>query len=123
MWQGVSKIRENRLESPNFIFCLRKHKVQFLLCWVGIHCGIYKYSYNISNTSYLNSLPPSFYFISLSRHSWNSFDRYHFSVYIHAHTVLALYLPSHALSKRPTPSHCTNPLLGGPVMLFCFPIL
>jgi hypothetical protein len=26
-----------------------------LLCWVGIHGGIYKGSYNISNISYLNS--------------------------------------------------------------------
>jgi hypothetical protein len=28
-----------------------------LLCWVGVHCGIYKSSYNVSNISYLNSLP------------------------------------------------------------------
>jgi hypothetical protein len=28
-----------------------------LLCWVGLHCGIYKCSYNISNLSYLNSSP------------------------------------------------------------------
>jgi hypothetical protein len=26
----------------------------FLLCWVGVHCGIYKCSYNISNISYLS---------------------------------------------------------------------
>jgi hypothetical protein len=30
-------------------------KISFLLCWVGIHCDIYKSSYNISNVSYLNS--------------------------------------------------------------------
>jgi hypothetical protein len=29
-----------------------------LLCWVGIYCGIYKDSYNVSNISYLNSPPP-----------------------------------------------------------------
>jgi hypothetical protein len=29
-----------------------------LLCWVGVHCGIYKGSYNVSNISYLNSPPP-----------------------------------------------------------------
>jgi hypothetical protein len=28
-----------------------------LQCWVGVHCGIYKSSYNISNISYLNSHP------------------------------------------------------------------
>jgi hypothetical protein len=31
-----------------------------LLCWVGVHCGIYKSSYHISNISYLNSSHPSF---------------------------------------------------------------
>jgi hypothetical protein len=34
-----------------------------LLCWVGIHCSIYKGSYNVSNTSYLNSPPPLVSFI------------------------------------------------------------
>jgi hypothetical protein len=29
-----------------------------LLCWVGVHCGIYKSFYNVSNIPYLNSLPP-----------------------------------------------------------------
>jgi hypothetical protein len=29
-----------------------------LLCWVGVHCSIYKGSYNVSNISYLNSPPP-----------------------------------------------------------------
>jgi hypothetical protein len=37
----------------------------FLLCWVGVHCGIYKSSYNVSNLSYFNSPPPPFSFISL----------------------------------------------------------
>jgi hypothetical protein len=47
-----------------------------LLCWVGVHCGIYKSSYNISNISHLNSPPPLFFFISsplidvFSRHVW-----------------------------------------------------
>jgi hypothetical protein len=29
-----------------------------LLCWLGVHCGIYKGSYNVSTVSYLNSPPP-----------------------------------------------------------------
>jgi hypothetical protein len=32
------------------------------VCWVGVHCGIYKSSYNIS---YLNSPPPPFSFIPI----------------------------------------------------------
>jgi hypothetical protein len=34
-----------------------------VLLIVGVQCGIYKSSYNISNISYLHSLPPPFFFI------------------------------------------------------------
>jgi hypothetical protein len=37
----------------------------FFLCWVGVHCGIYKTSYNVSNISHLNSPPPPFSFYPL----------------------------------------------------------
>jgi hypothetical protein len=37
-----------------------------LLCLVGVHCDIYKDSYNISNILYVISSPPPFYFISPS---------------------------------------------------------
>jgi hypothetical protein len=33
------------------------------LCWVRIHCGIYKDFYNISNILYLNLPTPPFSFI------------------------------------------------------------
>jgi hypothetical protein len=50
--------------------------------------------------------PPSFSFIP--PHSWSSFNRYHFSVYvyIHVYTVFALNSPSHTLSPPSPPSHC-----------------
>jgi hypothetical protein len=32
---------------------------------LGVHCGVYKSSYNMSNISYWNSPPPSFSFIPL----------------------------------------------------------
>jgi hypothetical protein len=35
-----------------------------LLCWMGLHCGIYKCSYDTSNISYFNSSPPLFSFIT-----------------------------------------------------------
>jgi hypothetical protein len=42
------------------------HLSTFLFsCCVGVQCDIYKCSQNTSNISYLNSLPPPFYFISL----------------------------------------------------------
>jgi hypothetical protein len=42
------------------------------LHFIGVHCGIYKSSYNVSNISYLNSPPPPLCFISSSPHSWRS---------------------------------------------------
>jgi hypothetical protein len=75
----------------------------FLLCLVGVHCGIYKSSYNISNTSYLNSPPPHLPLPTF----WNSFSWYHFFIYIHVYTVFALYSPSHALSQPPPTSQWT----------------
>jgi hypothetical protein len=54
-----------------------------------------KTSYNVSNKSYLNSLPPPFSFISPALHSWNSFNR-HFYIYIHVYrfcTVFTLLPP------------------------------
>jgi hypothetical protein len=53
-----------------------------LLCWVVVPCGIYKSSYNMSNTSYLNSPLPQVSFIPLP------FDRSHFSIFIHEYIVL-----------------------------------
>jgi hypothetical protein len=74
-------------------------------CWAGWgpHCGFYKSS---SNISYLNSCPPPFSFIH--PYSWNSFNRYHFSIYIHVNIVFALYSPSHILFPSPPPLNGTN---------------
>jgi hypothetical protein len=94
-----------------------------LLCWVGIHCGIYKSSYNISNLSYLNSPCPPFSFISLSPHSWKSFNRSYFSIYIHVYTVCALYSFFYILSPPFPHSHwyqCPRQdLFCPPVLQFC----
>jgi hypothetical protein len=65
---------------------------------LGLHCGIYRSPSNISNISYLNSPPPSFSFILLYTHSRNSFNRFHFSIYIHVlYTVFVLYSPFYTL--------------------------
>jgi hypothetical protein len=71
-----------------------------LLCWVGIHSGIYKNSYNVSNIWYLDSPPPLLTLIP--PHSWNRFNRCHFVFayictqylhLIHLHTLFSHYLP------------------------------
>jgi hypothetical protein len=49
---------------------------------LGVHCSIYKGSYNVSNISF---------FPSPSSDSWNSFNRYHFCMYIHVYTLFAPY--------------------------------
>jgi hypothetical protein len=53
-------------------------------------------------------------------HSWNSFNRSHFSIYIHVYKIFAPYSPSYTLSLYPLPSHWYH-LLGQD--LFCFPVL
>jgi hypothetical protein len=58
---------------------------------LGVHCDIYKSSYNISQ---LNSPPPSLSFIPTSPYSWNSFNRTYFSIFIHGYLIFPLYSPS-----------------------------
>jgi hypothetical protein len=54
---------------------------------------------------YLNSCPLSFSCILSSPHSWNSFNRSHFSIYTHVYTVFAPYSPSHTLFPPLPPFH------------------
>jgi hypothetical protein len=68
----------------------------------------FKRSYNISNISYLNSPPTPFFFILSSPNSWNSFTRYHFSIYIHVYTVFVTHSPSHTLSPHLSPPTGNN---------------
>jgi hypothetical protein len=42
-------------------------------------------------------------------HSWNSFNRSHFSIYTHLYILLPPYLPSYTLSPHPLPSHSYQP--------------
>jgi hypothetical protein len=107
-----------------FLFCLF-----VLFCFVfpflnycagGVHYGSYKSSYNIPNVSYLNSSPPLFSLILASPYAWNSFNRSHFSIYIHVYTVFAPYSPSYILSPHPLSSHWYQPPRQD---LFCPPVL
>jgi hypothetical protein len=51
-------------------------------------------------------------------HSWNSFNRYHFPIYMHVYTECIQYSPSHALS----PSH-SSPTGTNPPGRTCFALL
>jgi hypothetical protein len=60
-----------------------------------------KLSQYINYISCLNSPSLSFSFIPFSPHSWNTFSRYHFSIYIHVYIVFPLYSPSQTLPPPP----------------------
>jgi hypothetical protein len=96
--------------------------IKYFIFVLGLHCDIYQSSYNISNTSNLNSPPPSFSFISLP-HSWNNFNRSHCSNYIHVYTVFEPYSSTHSLSPSTPTSHWCQPLQAGPVLASCSLIL
>jgi hypothetical protein len=83
----------------------------------GILWHLQKFLWYI-NIPYLNSPPPSFSFVL---HSWNSFNRYLFSIYIHVYTVFVPYSHSHTLSPSPPPSHCyqSPPRRTCSALLFC----
>jgi hypothetical protein len=101
----------------------RKILAFFLMVVLGVHCGIYKSSCNMSNISYLNSLLSSFSFSFIPPchiPAYNSFNRSHFSSYIHVYTVFVPYSTSHTLSSHPPPSHWYQLIRQD---LFCPPIL
>jgi hypothetical protein len=66
MIKTPSKLRIENVETEKVSYVKKKLTENFvligeifflLLCWVEIHCGIYKGSYSLSNISYLNSPP------------------------------------------------------------------
>jgi hypothetical protein len=88
----------------------------FFYCFAGGTLWHLQNSYNISNISFLNSLPPPFSFILPFRHSWSSLNRYHFSIYIHMCAVFGqCTLPHPFLNYSPT-SHSYHPLIQD---IFC----
>jgi hypothetical protein len=87
----------------------------FFIVVLGVHCGIYKSSYNVSTISYLNSPPLPVSFILPFPHSWNTFNS-HFSISIYVYTVFALYSPSHVLP----PPHWYQPPLSRTCSAFLF---
>jgi hypothetical protein len=68
------------LEDMVQIVSLFKYFFNVFIIVLGVHCDIYKSSYNIPS---LNSPPPPFSFIPPSSYSWNCFNRSHFSLCIH----------------------------------------
>jgi hypothetical protein len=47
LWKGILSVIPVPNIMPDDFFL-------FLFCFVGVHCGIYKVSYNVSNMSYFN---------------------------------------------------------------------
>jgi hypothetical protein len=55
---------------------------------------------SVSNISHMNSPPLPFSFITLLLHSWSSFNRCHFCIYIHVHTLFCTNSPSYPFSQH-----------------------
>jgi hypothetical protein len=90
-----------------------------LLCWVGYILACMQVLYQI--LSYLNSSPLLFSFIPSSPNSWNSFNRYHFCIYIHVYSFFSLYSPSYPFSRSPcSASHWCQPSTMGTIWLQLF---
>jgi hypothetical protein len=88
-----------------------------LLYWMGVHCGIYKSSYHISNISYLHSPPPSFSFILPFPHS----NRYHFfSFHTYVHSTCTINHPPMSFPHLLPPLTNTIPTRQD---LFCLPVI
>jgi hypothetical protein len=68
---------------------------------------------------YLNSSPSPFILL-YSPHSWNSFNRNDFSIYMYVCTLFALYSPSYILSPTLPPFHWYYALPSGRT---CFALL
>jgi hypothetical protein len=95
-----------------------------LLCCVGLHCSIYKSSYNVSNISYLNLPPPPFSFIH--PYPIPGIVSTDIILYLHTrvHSICTIFTLSSLLSSTllrlvPTPSL----LQAGAVLLSCSPML
>jgi hypothetical protein len=78
------------------LFFLQIPKIYFLILFfniivLGVHYDIYKSSYII-----VEFTSPSFSFIY--PHSWSSFNRSHFSIYMHVYLLFPPYSPSYTFS-------------------------
>jgi hypothetical protein len=89
-------------------------KSSFLLfCSIGVHCGIYKSFYTLSNISYMNSPPPPLFFLPCHHPFMEQFQQVSF---LHLHTcvhsickVFTLLYPLPTMSPPPLVS--THPLI------------
>jgi hypothetical protein len=78
------------------------------------------------NCIILEFIPPPLFFIPPPPDSWNSYNRYHYCIFMYVHTFFALYSPSYPLSPptiSPLPLVPTFPpgqdLFHPPVLWFC----
>jgi hypothetical protein len=116
-------LHRNTLRVSVRIFYSFIHLFSFSVVLGGVHCGIYKSSYNVSNISYLNSSPQPLSFIVppwlMEQFQQVSFFHLHTCLYITwtLFTLLSLPLPPPLLHccPHPAPQH----LLGLFILQFC----
>jgi hypothetical protein len=94
-----------------------------ILIFLNFYCAGWGYTVAVTNVltiyqmyhTWIHPLHHSY----LSLHPWNSFNRYHFSIYIHVYTVFVPYSPSYTLSLPPPHSYWSQPSWAGPVPSSC----
>jgi hypothetical protein len=95
------KLVENRVLIITF------YSFIFLCCAGGILWHLEKFLWYIKYII-LKFTPSSSFFIPPPLTSWNSCNRFYFSIYMHVHTEFAPYSPSYTLSPYPPPPTGTN---------------
>jgi hypothetical protein len=97
-----------------FIYLFYFRKMNFFFLLFKNYCAEWRYIVAFTEVLtiyqiYHTWIHPFHHFPLHPPHSWNSFNRYHFSIYIHVYTVFAIYSPSHTLSLPPPPPTGTSP--------------
>jgi hypothetical protein len=85
---------------PVTIFCCSLFIIALLLCWGCI------VTFTTVLTVYHNWIHPLHHLLySPSSHSWNSFNKCHFSTFIHVYIIFPNHSPFHTLFLYPPLSH------------------
>jgi hypothetical protein len=112
--------------------CICIHKYIYIYIYIYIHIHTYIHTHIWAAGCGLSRRAPTYQaYKALSSNPsttknfimYNCFNRYHFSIYIHVHTVFAPYSPSFTISPLPLPSHLYQPPKAGPIPPTCSPIL
>jgi hypothetical protein len=97
-------------------FQIGSYSPPLLLCWVRVHCSIFKGSHSVSNVLYLNSSPPQLSFIPLPGFQ-EQFQQAFFCICMY--TCVYITCTVFSLLHLSLPSSFWQNLFLPPVLRFC----